>query len=123
MSASWGIDELKYIKEVTSKQPAIRGMDFINDRENEAEVTRAIEWRKGGGIPTIMSHWGTPSNGEGYENSRKPVNIDSIFIEGTSHYKSFWYELERKANLLQKIKDATVPILWGPFHELMATGS
>lgn len=54
MWSSWGIDELKYIQEVTGKQPAIRGMDFINDRENEAEVTRAIEWWKGGGIPTIM---------------------------------------------------------------------
>lgn len=26
--------------------------------------------------------------------------------------------LERKANLLEKIRDAHVPILWRPFHEL-----
>jgi uncharacterized protein YbcV (DUF1398 family) len=57
MWSSWGIDELKYIQEVTGNQRAIRGMDFINERENEAEVTRAIEWWKGGGIPTIMWHW------------------------------------------------------------------
>jgi hypothetical protein len=65
MWASWGIDELKYIQEVTGKQPAMRGMDFINDRENDAEVSRAIEWWKKGGIPTIMWHWGAPSIGEG----------------------------------------------------------
>lgn len=118
MWSSWGIDELKYIQEVTGKQPAIRGMDFINNRENEDEVKRAIDWWKGGGIPTIMWHWGAPSVGEGYENSKKPVSIDSIFIEGTPQYKSFWYELERKADLLQKTRDANVPILWRPFHEL-----
>ena len=118
MWASWGYDELKYIKEVTGKQPAIRGMDFINDRENEAEVQHAINWWKGGGIPTIMWHWGAPGIGEGYENSKKPIDIDSCFKEGTKEYKAFWYELERKANLLEKIRDAHVPILWRPFHEL-----
>ena len=118
MWSSWGIDELKYIQEVTGKQPAIRGMDFINDRENEAEVTRAIDWWKGGGIPTVMWHWGAPGIGEGYENSKKEIDIDKCFMEETAEYKAFWYELERKANLLEKIRDAHVPILWRPFHEL-----
>ncbi|CAN5360868.1 hypothetical protein BH11BAC3_BH11BAC3_06600 [soil metagenome] len=118
MYASWGFDELKYIRDSTGKQPAIRGMDFINNRENDAEVQHAIDWWKAGGIPTIMWHWGAPAVGEGYENSKKPVNIDSIFIEGTPQYQSFWYELERKADLLEKIRDAHVPVLWRPFHEL-----
>jgi Glycosyl hydrolase family 26 len=118
MWASWGYDELKYIKELTGKQPAIRGMDFINTRENEAETQRAIDWWKAGGIPTIMWHWGAPGIGEGYENSKKAVNIDSIFIAGTPQYKSFWNELEKKADLLEKIRNANVPVLWRPFHEL-----
>lgn len=118
MWASWGYDELKYIKEVTGKQPAIRGMDFIDSRENEAETQRAIDWWKAGGIPTIMWHWGAPGIGEGYVNSKMPVSIDSIFIEGTPQNKSFWKELETKANLLEKIRDANVPVLWRPFHEL-----
>ncbi len=118
MYASWGYDELKYIKEVTGKQPAIRGMDFINSRENDAEVQHAIDWWKGGGIPTIMWHWGAPAIGEGYENSKKPVDIDSIFIEGTPQNLSFWKELKTKAALLEKVRDAHVPVLWRPFHEL-----
>jgi Glycosyl hydrolase family 26 len=118
MWASWGYDELKYIKELTGKQPAIRGMDFINNRENEAETQRAIDWWKTGGIPTIMWHWGAPGIGEGYENSKKAVHIDSIFIAGTPQYKSFWYQLEKKADLLEKIRNANVPVLWRPFHEL-----
>ncbi len=118
MWAPWGYDELKYIKEITGKQPAIRGMDFIDSKQNDAEVQHAIDWWKGGGIPTIMWHWGAPSVGEGYENSKKPVSIDSIFIEDTPQNISFWKELETKANLLEKIRDANVPILWRPFHEL-----
>ncbi|MEO5564439.1 MAG: glycosyl hydrolase [Chitinophagaceae bacterium] len=118
MWVSWGTDELKYIKDVTGKQPALRGMDFINNRDNDAEVQFAIDWWKGGGIPTIMWHWGAPGIGEGYENSKKPVSIDSIFIEGTVQNRSFWKELETKANLLEKINKVNVPILWRPFHEL-----
>lgn len=118
MWSSWGIDELQYIQDVVGKQPAIRGMDFIHDRENEEEVKRAIDWWKGGGIPTIMWHWGAPGIGEGYENSKKSVDIDSIFIEGTPQNKSFWNELDKKATLLEKIRDSNVPVLWRPFHEL-----
>ncbi|HYO22751.1 MAG TPA: glycosyl hydrolase, partial [Flavisolibacter sp.] len=100
MWASWGYDELKYLKDSTGKLPALRGMDFINSRDNEAEIRHAIEWWKAGGIPTIMWHWGAPSVGEGYENSKKPVSIDSIFIEGTPQNISFWKELKEKADFL-----------------------
>jgi beta-mannanase len=118
MWSSWGIDELKYVQEVTGKQPALRGMDFINERENEAETQRAIDWWKAGGIPTIMWHWGAPGIGDGYENSKKAIDIDKCFEEGTPEYKAFWSELEKKANYLEKIRDANVPVLWRPFHEL-----
>ncbi|HEX8327682.1 MAG TPA: glycosyl hydrolase [Hymenobacter sp.] len=118
MWASWGIDELKYIQDSTGKQPALRGMDFIDRRQNQQEVQRAIDWWKTGGIPTVMWHWGAPSVGQGYENSKKPVSIDSIFIEGTPQHKAFWAELEEKGDLLEQLKKAKVPILWRPFHEL-----
>lgn len=41
-----GVDELKYIQDVTGKQPAIRGMDFIDSAKNEDEVQFAKEWWK-----------------------------------------------------------------------------
>ena len=118
MYASWGYDELKYIQEVTGKQPAIRGMDFINEKDNDNEVTHAIEWWKGGGIPTIMWHMGAPGIGQGYENSKKAIDIDRIWQKGTQENEAFWKELKEKADLLEKIRDAHVPVLWRPFHEL-----
>jgi len=77
-----------------------------------------VEWWKSGGIPTIMWHWGAPAVGEGYENSKKPIEIDRCFEEGTSEYTAFWKELKAKADLLEKTRDAGVPILWRPYHEL-----
>ncbi len=118
MSTPWGIDELRYIKQRTGKEPALRGIDFIHQRSNDKEVQNAIEWWESGGIPTIMWHWGGPGVGEGYENSKKRVNIDKCFIEGTEQHEDFWKELEAKADLLEKLRDANVPILWRPLHEL-----
>jgi len=116
--ASWGYGELDYIKKKTGKLPAIRNMDFIHRSENAAEVKHAIDWWNSGGIPTIMWHWGGPGKGEGYQNSKKFVDIDKCFEEGTEEYENFWSELKNKANLLEEIRDANVPVLWRPYHEL-----
>lgn len=118
MSSTWGFDELKYIQEVTGKQPAILGMDFIHDRENQNEVKRSIDWWHKGGIPTIMWHWGAPGIGEGYPNSQKEINIDLCFEKGSKEYNDFWQELKNKADLLEKLRDQHIPILWRPFHEM-----
>ena len=118
MWSPWGIDELEYIKEVTGKQPAIRGIDFIHEKNNDMETRNAINWWKAGGIPTIMWHWGAPSIGEGYENSKKRINIQQCFVEGTAENKAFKEELKIKADHLETLKNANVPVLWRPFHEL-----
>ena len=76
MWAPWGNDEIKIVYEITGKYPAIRGQDYTNESANKRENQLAIEWWKAGGIPTIMWHWGAPSIGEGYENSKKEINID-----------------------------------------------
>src|SRR5690606_8672167 len=45
-------------------------------------------------------------------------DIDKCFIEGTKEHAAFWDELKTKADLLEKLRDANVPILWRPYHEL-----
>lgn len=114
----WGYDEFEYIYDQTGKEPAIRGMDFIHQADNAAEVQLAIEWWKSGGIPTIMWHWGAPGIGEGYETSKRAIEIDNCFTEGTKEHAAFWEELKAKADLLEELRDANVPVIWRPFHEL-----
>ena len=118
MYSGWGFDEFKYISEVTGKNPAIKGLDFIQDRLNDTVTHEAIDWWKSGGIVTLMWHMGAPGIGEGYENSKKEIDIDKCFLEGTIEYKVFWDELKKKGDLLEKLKQAHVPVLWRPFHEL-----
>jgi beta-mannanase len=118
MYSGWGFDEFNYIKEVTGKSPAIKGLDFIQDKLNDTVTQEAIDWWRSGGIVTIMWHMGAPGIGEGYENSKKEIDIDKCFQEGTVEYKVFWDELRKKGDLLEKLKQANVPVLWRPFHEL-----
>jgi beta-mannanase len=118
MYSGWGFDEFKYINDVTGKYPAIKGLDFIDDKLNDTVTQQAINWWKSGGIVTIMWHMGAPGIGEGYENSKKEIDIDKCFQDGTIEYKVFWDELKKKGDLLERLKKANVPVLWRPFHEL-----
>ncbi|MBE9583687.1 mannan endo-1,4-beta-mannosidase A and B [Mucilaginibacter sp. JRF] len=118
MDVKWGDSELKYIQDVTGKQPAIRGMDFMDSTENVNEVDHAINWWRKGGIPTIMWHWGAPTMGQGYDNSKKEIDINKCFEKGTPENIAFWAELSQKACLLKQLQKAKVPVLWRPFHEM-----
>jgi hypothetical protein len=119
MCNQWnGVDEIKLVYNETGKYPAIAGFDYITQSANSNENQRAINYWKSGGIPTIMWHWGAPGIGEGYENSKGTIDIDKCFIAGTKEYSAFLSELKIKADLLVKLRDAHVPVLWRPFHEL-----
>jgi hypothetical protein len=113
-----GLDELKYVYDVTGKRPAIRGIDLIDSAKNKKEIRYAKRWWRKGGIPTIMWHWGAPGVGSGYVNTKKPIDIDKCFEKGTPEYKAFWAQLDEKAKLLKKLQRAHIPVLWRPFHEL-----
>jgi hypothetical protein len=45
------------------------------------------------------------------------IDIDKCFQKGTKEYDAFWSELKLKADLLEKIRDANVPVLWRPFTD------
>ena len=119
MWSGWGFDELKYISDNTGgKQPALLGLDFMQQSANNTQVTLATNWWKKGGIPTMMWHMGAPGHGEGYESSKMSANINNCLDKNTAEGKIFWADLAQKADLLQKLRDANIPILWRPFHEL-----
>ena len=117
MWAPWGIDEIETVQRITGKLPALRGQDYIHERSNRRENQLAIEWWKAGGIPTIMWHWGAPSKGEGYNQSKMAIDIDRCFEKGTAEHTAMWKDLERIADHLTELRDANVPVLWRPMHE------
>lgn len=117
LAGQQGIEETEYIKEITGHYPAIRGYDLIHEYRNDREIQSAIDWWKKGGIPTVMWHWGAPGKGPGYENSKKEIDIDRCFIDGTVENQAMWANLKRVADHLTVLRDANVPVLWRPMHE------
>ena len=117
MWAPWGIDEIEYIYKVTGKYPAIRGHDLIHEANNQREIELLTEWYRRGGIPTLMWHWGAPTKGEGYEQSKMTIDISKCFEEGTPEHEAMWKDLRRIADWLTLLRDEHVPVLWRPMHE------
>lgn len=118
MFAPWAkTDETELMKQITGKYPAIRGQDLINESANRNEMQQAIAWWKAGGIPTVMWHWGAPTLGEGYENSKGTIDVAKCFQEGSAENKAMWADLKRIADHLTVLRDAKVPVLWRPMHE------
>lgn len=117
LAGQHGISETEYIHELTGSYPAIKGHDLIHEQRNEREILSAIDWWQRGGIPTVMWHWGAPGKGPGYENSKKQIDIDRCFEEGTVEHQAMWDDLKRIADWLTRLRDAHVPVLWRPMHE------
>ncbi len=118
MWCPWGnIDEIQAIHDITGKFPALRGQDYIHERDNQNENRLATEWWQAGGIPTIMWHWGAPTKGEGYEQSKLSIEVARCFEDGTPEHADLWADMARIADHLTELRDAHVPILWRPLHE------
>jgi len=117
MWVPWSGDEIQTVFKITGKLPAIRGQDYIHERDNDREDELAIEWWREGGIPTIMWHWGAPTKGEGYNQSKMIIDIDRCFEDGSDEQAVMWNDLDRIADHLTVLRDAHVPVLWRPMHE------
>lgn len=117
MWVPWGSDEIETVERITGKLPAIRGHDYIHERSNKRENELMIEWWRSGGIPTVMWHWGAPTKGEGYDQSKMAIDISRCFEDGTCEQAVMWTDLERIADHLTELRDAGVPVLWRPLHE------
>ena len=110
--------ELDYIQQVTGKQPAILGLDYIDPDRRDGVNARAAKWCKTErGIVTLCWHWGNPMIGPGYENSK--IHFDAVagLTEGTPEHAALMRDMAAVADYLEGLREAGVPVLWRPFHE------
>lgn len=119
------------LKQITGNQPAMKGYEMggILDqsssqlaKERDRMVTSAIKWHNAGGIVTMTYHvhlpgecycWDKVNNG-----SIKEQEFQLIITPGTEQYKEHLKDLDSAAIYLKKLRDAGVPILWRPYHEM-----
>ncbi len=130
-------EEIEYIKEVTGKEPKLRGFELLSyspninyDNASEACLTEvyenrgtldtALEWALStDGIVTFSFHWFSPVGGEDKSFYAKHTDLDAsrILTEGTKEREAFYRDLDVIADEIERFKDAGIPILWRPFHE------
>lgn len=105
----------------TGKRPAIWGSDLAG--LNEAVVEQAISHYKKGGIVTLMYHQANPMHLG--KDVRRPVHgrvsdeeWELITTPGNRYYDYWLQEIDKRAELLKKLRDAHIPVLWRPYHEM-----
>lgn len=119
------------VKRLSGGFPALKGYELggiMNQSEKELAADRdnviksAVAWHKSGGIVTITYHMNVPDGC----NCWKSVNTGGISEEkfkeiltpGTDLNKKHMADLDRTAGYLKMLRDAGVPVLWRPYHEM-----
>ncbi|MCF7708935.1 MAG: glycoside hydrolase family 26 protein [Verrucomicrobia bacterium] len=120
--------EIGYIFENTGKRPALvefeggifakKYSDDYYERQDRL-VEEAIEYWKKGGLIAICWHWGNPMKPRNtYQNTKVEFDIKASLREGTPEHEALIKDLDVTARMLKKLRDAGVPVLWRPLHEI-----
>ena len=112
-----GQRRVDYVFETTGKYPAIWGTDLIFKRNDNGNLSFVTDTWKRGAIPTVMWHWGAPTKGDGYEQSKATIDVKLCFQDGTPEHTAMWDDLKSRADFFTRLRDAHVPVIWRPMHE------
>ena len=104
-------DELAHIRACSGRQPAILGLDYI-ENDFAGVNARARDWFQKGGIVSICWHWGIPPFGVGYPSSQESVDMDELLTPGTALYNGLLQNLDTTAEALKELQDADIPVLF-----------
>ncbi|WP_025696484.1 glycosyl hydrolase, partial [Paenibacillus forsythiae] len=84
-------------------------------------VSSAIKWHKAGGIVAMTYHANLPGTTYSWANVQKSLSqadFDKYVTPGTTEYNNLITELDKVAVSLKTLRDAGVPVLWRPYHEM-----
>ena len=131
------MEEIDYIKSVTSKEPKLRGFELLGYspninysdageacltevKENQNTIEVAYNWaRENDGIVTFTFHWFSPKGGrdKSFYSENTDFDPEKVLSEGTEERDAFYSDMKVIAELLKPFREADIPILWRPFHE------
>lgn len=118
---------LEKAHELSGKYPAVWGTDFIfngPDDPGPRIVAEAISKYHDGYIVTLMWHAGRPTDDPpfGWKESIQAELTDAewkaLVTDGTALNKRWQVQVDRVAGYLAQLRDAGVPVLWRPYHEM-----
>ena len=126
--------EVRYIKELTGEEPAIRGFDFGSYCPcyawDDGVAQRMIDWTKNkNGICTASWHINVPKQKSDYTlgepldfgkttyTEKTDFVTKNCMVKGTMEYDYFQLCMKNLAAEIKKLQDAGVPLIFRPFHE------
>ena len=130
--------ENEFLKDLTGKVPAIRGVDFMNYNPlygwDDGTTERCIEWAKErNGIITASWHINVPIDFENYtlgepvdwqkctykncQASNSTFKTANVIKEGTKEREYFEEAMKMLAEQLSKLQDENIPVIFRPLHE------
>ena len=139
-------EEIDYIRQVTGKEPKLRGFELLayspninyedaspeciqEVEENKGTVETALQWARkqreagNGGILTFTFHWFSPLGGRDKSFYTEHTDFDAreVLKEGTPERVAFYHDMDVIAESLRRFQEERIPILWRPFHESYGT--
>ncbi|QUL55888.1 glycosyl hydrolase [Paenibacillus tritici] len=90
-------------------------------KQRQAVVNSAIRWHENGGIVAMTFHQNLPGTSPIWTNVHMQLSQDKFnayVTPGTAQYKALVAELDEVAKYLGELRDAGVPVLWRPYHEM-----
>ena len=136
-------EEIAYIRQVTGKEPKLRGFELLayspninyadaspeclkEVEENKGTVETALQWaraNRSAGILTLSFHWFSPIGGRDKSFYTEHTDFDAtkVLQEGTPERAAFYADMDVIADILRRFQNENIPILWRPFHESYGT--
>lgn len=114
----------------TGVYPMVKGVEFggITGQSDETlyqqrqvVVNAAIAWHKTGGIVTATYHATIPGQANVWDKVQTGLNqlsFNEIVTPGTPQYNALIEDIDQVAEHLKVLRDAGIPILWRPYHEM-----
>ncbi|WP_150265362.1 glycosyl hydrolase [Paenibacillus tepidiphilus] len=90
-------------------------------KQRQGVVNSAIKWHKGGGIVVMTFHQSLPGTAPAWANVQMGLSqeeFDAYVTPGTAQYKRLIADIDEVAVYLEQLRDADVPVLWRPYHEM-----
>ena len=118
------MDEIRWLKSNTGKEPALVGLDFMHCGQgytwynDEEPINDARNYYNRNGIPAFCWHWRDPLNTtEAFYTKDTKFDISKISDPNSAEYKAMIKDIDYVSGLLKKLQDSDVPVLWRPLHE------
>nr|WP_245864732.1 PA14 domain-containing protein [Paenibacillus donghaensis] len=84
-------------------------------------VNSAINWNRNGGIVAMTFHANLPGTSYDWSNVHRGLSqseFNKYVTPGTPQYNNLIAQLDKVAVSLKRLRDAGVPVLWRPYHEM-----